>query len=380
MCFVNSELIEGKKTVILFDKTIELRNIYIPDTVKLELKNDGEKITASKIDGNMDVLQIITEKLEQNTWEEGLLFLRTKLNPYPYHLQFAYIHTLEKLVGNSLIVPERANYLRTILLEFERIASHVSILAKMLQVISYPFIYAQIIHLKLQVEKILYDYFSPKDKGKSSILIGGLDVYLTQKMVAKLQKTIIILKEQAEKIHHKIAKNIVFKGLFKEVGFLSRELALKYSLVGPIARSVGITDDVRKTDPYAAYKEVYFSIPVSDSCDLYGETMVIFDEINESISIISQLLDNLPNGSLYQNISNLEIPAKNVITRIETPMGEMFCFAISKSGSLASSPRLFRITSPQKINIQGFLTRLSGEIIENLPLISSIIGEGWYVA
>ncbi|HUT80910.1 MAG TPA: hypothetical protein VMZ29_06885 [Candidatus Bathyarchaeia archaeon] len=376
---MNSELLHDKQAPILLDKNIELRNKYIQDSILLNLKTDGEKITASKIEGNMDVLQIFTDKLEQNTWEEGLVYLRNKLNPYPYHLQFAYIQMLEKLVSNSLTVPDRANYLRTILLELERIISHIDILAKMLQVISYPFIYSQIIHMKLQIEKILLDYFSQNDKENRTILIGGLTCNLTQETIVDLKSIIIDLKEQAEKIHKKLAKNNVFKYLFKEAGFLSRETALKYSLVGPLARSVGITDDVRKTDPYAAYGDVYFSIPVNDSCDLYGEIMVIFDEIKESVSIISQLLDKLPPGGIHQKIADLEIPAKNVITRIETPAGEMFCFIMSKNGSLATSPKVFRITSPQKINIKGFLARLSGEAIENLPLILSTIGEGWYV-
>ncbi len=376
---MNLELPNEKQSPILFNKNIELRNKFTGNSIFLNLKTDGEKITASKIDGNFDFIQIITEKLEQNTWNEGLIYLKEKSHPYPYHLQFVYIQTIEKLAGSFISLPARANYLRTIILELERIISHTNILAKIAQVISYPFFYSQITHVNSQIKRIIEDYFSNKNNENGLIQIGGFACNLTNRMATDLRIKIDDLMLYADKLRTKITKNIVFKNMFKEAGFVSREVGLKYSLVGPIARSLGITDDVRKTDPYAAYSDVYFTIPVSDRGDLYGEITIFLDEIKESLSIILQLLENLPNGSIKQDITEFEIPAKNILSRIETPAGEMFCFVISKNGTLDSTPKIFRSTTPQKINIQGFLSRLSGEAIDNLPLILSTIGEGWSV-
>ncbi|MHA1211150.1 MAG: hypothetical protein ACTSSH_01700 [Candidatus Heimdallarchaeota archaeon] len=374
---MNSGETQKSLTAPVVDKTVQLTNIYSQETISIQLKSDTEKIIAAKIDGNIDFTRSLVEEFEKNTWEFGLSLLHEKKTPYPYHLQLVYVQTIEKLVGNSLEVPERAQFLRTILMELERIDAHLNNLQILVNSISYPILYSQISYIRIKTKKIINEFF--KQEKNKTIFVGGIQSNFNNNNAKKIAYLALDLQELTDKIRKKLSRNAIIKEQLGDVGFLSRVTAKKLSLVGPLARSSGITDDVRKSDSYAAYSNTFFTIPVYDSCDLFGEVMVRIEEVIESFSIVEQLLDGLPNGSTFRNIDELEIPAKNVVSRIETPSGEMFCFAISKSGSMKTIPRVYRITSPIKINSQGILARLSGEALENLSLILASIGEGWIV-
>jgi NADH:ubiquinone oxidoreductase subunit D len=241
---------------------------------------------------------------------------------------------------------------------------------------SYPILYTKAISLQKIVYDLLIDLTSTTN-GKPFPRIGGVAKDFDKKTSNRLYSTLTSIERNNIKLRRKISRNIILKGLLQDVGFISRETARKLSLVGPIARASGITDDIRKSDPYAAYESVSFNVPVYDSCDLYGEVMVRFDEILESIQIVRQLLTNLPEGSVYQQLNHIQTPANNSLMRVETPVGELFSFAMNKKGSLADKPVNYSIISPIKLNIQGILSRLSGESFDNVTAILLLVGEGW---
>jgi len=105
--------------------------------------------------------------------------------------------------------------------------------------------------------------------------------------------------------------------------------------------------------------------------------MVRFDEIIESLYIMRQSLENMPEENIMHEITFDEIPSSNSIMRIETPSGELFISAISKKGSITKKPVNYYLVPPIKLNIHGVLSRVSGESYDNLSAILLLIGEGW---
>lgn len=360
----------------LFDKKISIKNILTEGIAQFHLKIAGNKISAARIEGSFDNYIEYSKLLKSNSWDKGLSVSLDKVTLYPYHLQVAYVQAFEKLLGNALEVSNRAKYLRTIILELERISHHLSFIGVLGKGVSYPLLFSKAISLRKIIIDFIIDLTNSSDR-KSYIKFGGVSKDIDVKLTNRAFSVLEIIKKSSLKLRKKISRNSILKGLLQDVGFLSRDSAKKLSLVGPIARASGVTADVRRTDPYAAYKAVQFNVPVYDSCDLYGEVMVRVDEIIESINILKQLLSNLPEGSLNQEFTQDQIPAKNSIMRIETPSGELFSFAISKKGTLAEKPVNYSIVSPIKLNILGVLSRLSGESYDNVLAILLLIGEGW---
>ncbi|MCK5045230.1 MAG: hypothetical protein KAS22_01540 [Candidatus Heimdallarchaeota archaeon] len=361
---------------IHFDRKISIKNILTEDIAQLHLKIAGNKISAARIEGSFDNYLEYSKLLKSNSWEKGLNVSPDNITLYPYHLQLAYVQTFEKLLRDTLIVSNRAKYLRTIILELERISYHLSFIGVLGKGVSYPILFSKANSLRKIILDSLSEITKSSDK-KSYINFGGVSKDIDVKLNNKLLSDLEIIKKKSLKLRKMISRNSLLKGLLQDVGFLSRDSAKKLSLVGPIARASGVTADVRRTDPYAAYEAVQFNVPVYDSCDLYGEVMVRVDEIIESVFILKQLLSNLPKGSLNQELTQNQIPANNSVMRIETPSGELFSFAISKEGSSTEKPVNYSLVSPIKLNIQGVLSRLSGESYDNVLTILILIGEGW---
>jgi NADH:ubiquinone oxidoreductase subunit D len=363
-----------RKPVI--DQLIELTNKYTLEPLKLLLKTDGNKITGAKFDGKVDILQFLEGIYENNSWENGLNYIFNKKLPHKYHIQYLFTKTIEKILETSLEIPKRASYLRTIVLELERLLSHLEMLALFAKTFSYPLLFSRISQTYNLCIEIL-NLIDKTNQDTSFITIGGISSNLDEGIGKEIILLLIKLEKQILKIRRKFVKSHIIKDAISDTGFISRETARKLSLSGPLARSAGITYDTRKSDPYAVYNEVVFTIPVSDTCDIFGEIVVRLDELAESTSIIKQLINDLPSGQIYDKPSEIITTNSSAVTRIESPNGELLAYTISKNGSLTSKPKLFKLTSPLQMNGQGLLARLSGEQIEKIPLILATIGNGW---
>lgn len=369
----NSKL---KSIVGLYDNHIILRNTITNDRIELKMKLDGEIISNLKIIGSLDILHNIGNNLQNTKWKDGLNYLVNQNLPFKYHIQYTFIHSLEKLIGISSVVPKRANYLRTIILEFERIISNIKFTQRLIKQASFPLLYTTLNLLKDKIQLIIDQDFLIEPK-KQFIVLGGVEDSFTEKTTRIIYFKLLKCKEDFQKIAMKIRKNRILKEVLQDNGFIPREEAKKLALTGPLARSSGISIDIRKSDPYAAYNDTIFSIPVYDTCDLYGELMVRQDEIIESFNIILQLLDETPDGESMQILPNNNVIAGNVTTRVETPEGELFSFIMSKSGTLDDTPNLFKLHSPIKINQKGMEKRITEEAIENLSYLIASIGTEW---
>ncbi|MHA1628778.1 MAG: hypothetical protein ACTSXO_07060 [Candidatus Heimdallarchaeota archaeon] len=359
-----------------FKKKITLQNQYFDTKAQLNLRIANSKVMAANFDGELDVLKLLEPQLTNRSWTENLQFLDNQLRgPYRKHISMNHILLLEKLAKITAHVPKRAIYLRTMRLEFERIEQHLLFLSEIALKLSFPLLQLRLLDFKEKTARLKRQLFPPSNKPFN--VIGGVGFNLSQQMISFAKEQLIRLQKKSLFISRLFNRNWVIKNRLKDVGFLTRADAKKYGLVGPLARSTGITDDIRVSDPYLAYPEIDFSLPVSDFCDLYGEVLVRIDEIQESFKILRELLRNLPAGAIKLIEVPEELSIGTISNRLETPSGELFSFIVNKNKEILSAPNVYQFTSPLKINQQGILLRLSGEVLENINLLVATISEGW---
>jgi NADH dehydrogenase I D subunit len=196
----------------------------------------------------------------------------------------------------DLKVPQRAEYIRVITMEFNRIASHLMWLASFLLDLgaTSPMFYAfrereDIVKLfeDLTGARMMYNYYC----------FGGVKKEIPSGWFKKAQDLCKIMPKYFDEYEAIITKNPIFLERTKGVGVLTPEMAIEYGITGPNIRASGVNLDLRKTSPYSVYNELDFNVCIRQNGDSYDRYLVRIDEMRESVNIIEQALKNIPGGS-----------------------------------------------------------------------------------
>jgi Ni,Fe-hydrogenase III large subunit/Ni,Fe-hydrogenase III component G len=258
-------------------------------------------------------------------------------------------------------VPERARFIRSILLEVERLESHFLWLADFFHLCGYDKGFLEIFKIREKI-MILAELLSGSRKTYGLNLPGGVRKDLNPDKVKKFLEIINEVEEEYKKIIvESLARPEI--DLLKGSGILPYSEANSYPVVGPVARASGINRDVRKDDPYAAYQNVSFKVPIYTEGDNMARMMVRIEEIYESINMLKYFLDNVPQGPIMAE--NWEwVPNKISIKRVEAPRGENVHFI---STGITKLDR-WKVRAPTYANIQALPVMLKGENIKNALL------------
>jgi Ni,Fe-hydrogenase III large subunit len=155
----------------------------------------------------------------------------------------------------------------------------------------------------------------------------------------------------------------------KGVGVLSREDAIAYGVVGPVARASGVDTDLRRDQPYLAYDLVEFSVPFQTGGDVLARVVVRALEIVESCKIIDQVLDRMPQGPIHAG-EIYHVPAGAAALRIEAPRGEVFYYIASNGSDI---PDRVKVRTPSFANIPSVAAMVKGNTIADVPLIQAAL-------
>ena len=272
-----------------------------------------------------------------------------------------YAQTVERLM--KIDVPERAQYLRCIYMELERLHSHYlwfGILAHSL--------HEHDTFLKIMGEReIIQDLLEYLTGNRINYLIntiGGVRRDITPEKAEKIRKTLKSLKPLSDYIMSLLDDNGAFTKKIKGVGVLPRDKALEVGAVGPTLRGSGIASDVRKDDPYAAYDKIDFEVIVERDGDVRAKALVRARETYESMSIIEQALDSLPPGEIA--VKPGEPLVGEEIGRAEAPRGELIYYIKSNGTNI---PERVKVRTPSFANNFAILEMLRGEYLENARAI-----------
>lgn len=297
----------------------------------------------------------------------------TQIIPYTDRLDYlsamtnnyALVHAVEKLM--ELEIPERAEYLRVIVMELNRIASHLVWMGTFLLDTGAmsPFLFAfrdreQILDLlnELCGARITFNYMR----------VGGVKWDAPDGWLEKVKNFVDYLHEKMKEYHQLITGNEIFLSRTKGVGRYDQETAIQYSLSGANLRVTGIKWDLRKDQPYSIYDRFDFDVPVGKTGDLYEKYLCRMQEIVESLKIVDQAIEQFPEkGPIMAKVPRvLRVPEGEIYAGIESPRGELGCHIVSKG---RDKPWRLKFRRPSFYNLQILPQLLKGENISNLVVI-----------
>ena len=267
----------------------------------------------------------------------------------PLTNNWAYAHAVEKLAG--IEVPERAEYMRVITAELTRLINHTAFVGFFLgdmgawgSALMYAF---------REREKIL-DLFEDLTGARmmsNFMRFGGCRNDLPDGWAAKASVLVNEFPAFLDELENLIIGNEVLIARTQNVGALSKEALINGGITGPMLRAAGVAYDIRKVDPYGIYDRFKFRVPLGETGDCYDRLMIRFLELRESLAILRQALDQLPEGPYIHpkaKIRNFKPPVGEAYARIEGPKGELGFHLISDG---SANPFRYRIRPPSFINL-----------------------------
>ena len=331
---------------------------------RLVMKLEGETIVDAV--PVMGYLHRSVEKLsESRTYLQGVPFTDRLDYLAAMSNNLAYALAVERLAG--IEVPERADYIRVIMVELNRIASHqmaVGSLANDAGTYYTPFIYCfrdreRILDLFEMVcgQRLTYSY----------IRFGGVSRDLPEEFVPACRQLLDEMPRNIDEYERMLTTNEIFVARTRNIGVLPPEMAVDYSVTGPPLRASGIPYDLRKAQPYSVYDRFEFEIPVGTVGDVYDRYLVRIREMRESVKIVRQALDELPGGPARASLPKVLRPPKgDAYAQIENPKGVLGYYLVSDGGP---TPYRSKIRSPSFINLTALRPLVVGHKVADAIVI-----------
>lgn len=332
------------------------------EPIMLRVRADGEEVVEVAVNTGYNH-RGIEKLLEKNSWIRGMHIAgRVCGICNAVHTQ-TYVQGVEKLMGVE--PPPRANYIRTIVMELERIHSHMLISAVMAEIVGFDTLFMLIMRDR---EKAMYlkELITGNRVHADIHTLGGVKRDLDEVRRAKILDELKKVEERLKYYRKVYETDYTLVRRLSEVGKISRSEAIRLSLVGPVLRGSGVKSDVRVDDPYAAYHEVPFSVVSREEGDSWARLMVRLDEALESVNIVRYALENLPQGLAVPKTIPRSAKPGEVISRVEAPRGELLYHIVSTGGT---NPYRVKIRTPSFLNILNTESIYLGHRLADVPVI-----------
>ncbi len=235
---------------------------------------------------------------------DRLNYCSSPINNMGWHM------TVEKLIGCE--VPKRADYMRVIIMELARISDHIICTTIIGQDTGATTGFLYFFQMREKVYEI-YEEVCGARLTTNIGRVGGMERDFSKRAIELLKKFLIEFPEYLKEFQSLIERNRIFMDRTINCGPISAERALAYGFTGPNLRAAGVDYDVRVANPYSRYQDFNFSIPIGTNGDTYDRFMVRIQEMWESISIINQAFDGLPEGPIHADVPNFYLPEKQEV-------------------------------------------------------------------
>jgi NADH-quinone oxidoreductase subunit D len=335
--------------------------------LRLNLEIDGEEVIGSEC-----IIGYLHRGIERLSEFRRYNALGTLMDRGDYlasaHPELATSMATEQLLG--IEVPRRANWLRVLVGELNRISSHITwygpngLDAGAMGPFLYVFRdreYLLDILEDISGARMMFNYMRP----------GGVVADITPTAEAKIRKFLKFFNTYIEENDELLMGNEIFQARMQNMGVFSTETALAFGLTGGNLRASGFDYDVRRDRPYAAYDEMDFEVPVSDVGDAYARCRVRLDEMRQSARMIEQCIDGMPEGEFTAKVAKvLRPPAGETYVAIESPRGELGVHMISDG---SDKPYRVRYRPPALFALQAGEQALPGTLIaDTVVLLGSL--------
>lgn len=304
-----------------------------------------------------------TEKLfESMTYDRGVYLAERISGDNTMAHSTAYCQAVENAARTT--IPERAAYIRTVFMELERIYNHFGDVGGISLDTAYN-VGAQ--HAYILREKILQlnECITGSRLLRSVNCIGGVRRDISDEDSVKIRETLVKVTLDFNDFVELVTKIPSFLDRAETTGILSEEAARGLNIMGPGARASGVRRDVRKDHPYAAYKDLSFRVPMHKEGDVYARMRVKIEEVYESMSIIEQALNRIPQGPVKADVPAIP-EGLTGMGLVESPRGEAVHWMISGN----DRPYRHKVRDPSFHNWQAMEVAVLGNIVPDFPLIN----------
>ncbi|MCK4224757.1 MAG: NADH dehydrogenase (quinone) subunit D [candidate division Zixibacteria bacterium] len=356
--------------------------------LRLILELDGE--TVVKATPDIGFLHTGIEKTMENKTYAQVIPLTDRMD-YVASLSnnLAYLLSVEKLL--DIQVPPKAQFVRVLLTELTRIASHLVWVGShahdigAMSVLLYAF---------REREKLLdiFELCSGQRMMTSYFRIGGLAQDIPEGFEAKVREVLDTFPDRINDYENLLTKNRIWLNRTVGVGKISAEDAINCGVSGPILRACGVSWDIRKSNPYSGYDKFEFDIPTGKNGDVYDRYLVRIEEMRQSLRIVRQALDGIPEGDFIARVPGVVLPPKeDVLSNIEAlifqfklvvegfspPVGEVYHSIESPKGELgyyivsdgSNKPYRVRVRPPCFVNLSALPRMIEGRLIADVVAV-----------
>ncbi|MGW5572737.1 NADH dehydrogenase (quinone) subunit D [Nocardia thailandica] len=383
--------------------------------LRLILEIEGETVTEARC--GIGYLHTGIEKnLEFRTWTQGVTFVTRMDYLSPFFNETAYCLGVEKLLDITEQIPERATVVRVLLMELNRISSHLVALATggMELGALTPMLFG------FRERELILDVFETITglrMNHAFIRPGGLAQDLPDDGVAKVRELLDVLPGRLRDMEHLLSANPIWKKRTQDIGYLDLTGCMALGITGPVLRATGLPHDLRRAAPYCGYENYEFDIPTTTGCDCYGRYYIRVAEMRESLKIVEQCLDRLRPGPVMiddkkiawpadlrlgpDGLGNspehigkimgtsmealihhfkivtegIRVPAGQVYSAVESPRGELGVHMVSDGGT---RPYRVHYRDPSFTNLQAVAAMCEGgmvaDVIASVASIDPVMG------
>ena len=401
-----SEVPEGERIVV----NMGPQHPSTHGVLRLILEIEGETVTGARC--GIGYLHTGIEKnLEYRNWVQGVTFVTRMDYLSPFYNEVAYCLGVEKLLDITEAIPERANVIRVMLMELNRISSHLVALATggmELGAMSPMFYGFRERELILNV----FEKVTGLRMNHAYIRPGGLAQDLPEDTVPMIRDTLDLLRKRLRDLENLLTENYIWKARTQGIGYLDLTGCIALGITGPILRSTGLPHDLRRAQPYCGYEDYEFDVITDTGCDAYGRYLIRVKEMHESIKIVEQCLDKLKPGPIMvedkkiawpadlrlgpDGLGNspahigrimgssmealihhfkivtegIQVPAGQVYIAVESPRGELGVHMVSDGGT---RPYRVHYRDPSFTNLQAVAAMCEGGMVaDTISAVASI--------
>ena len=279
--------------------------------LRLILVLEGETVTEARC--GIGYLHTGIEKnLEFRNWTQGVTFVTRMDYLSPFFNETAYCLGVEKLLGITDQIPERVNVIRVLLMELNRISSHLVALAT--GGMELGAVTAMLFGFR-ERELILdiFEMITGLRMNHAFIRPGGLAQDLPDGAVEKIREVLDVLPGRLRDMEDLLSENYIWKARTQGIGYLDLTGCMALGVTGPILRATGLAHDLRRSAPYCGYENYEFDVITDVACDSYGRYLIRVKEMKESLKIVEQCLDRLRPGPIMVEDKKIAWPADLVV-------------------------------------------------------------------
>ncbi len=329
------------------------------EAVHLELTVDEEivKNVRFKIGYNH---RGIEKALEGKEWNKGMYLAERICGFCGTNHSTCFVNGVEAALG--LEIPERAKYIRVVMLELERIQSHLMWLGIFAHELGFDTLFMYALRDREHINDIL-EMVSGNRIHQSMVTIGGVRLDILQNMFNTITEKLNIIKRR-NTLYKQLVSDL--KVRTKGIGVLKKNKAFRLNVVGPVARGSDIAYDIRKVDPCLVYGDLKFKVITREAGDSYARLLVRLDEIDESIKILRQCLTDIPKGAIKKR-PVFKFKNSEIMARIEPPRGELVYYI--RVGKDQTKPERVKIRTPTLANLHVIKPLIVNHNIADVPVV-----------